>query len=127
MCILWLFITGMIVLKKKKVKKSRLIHFHFFVLGLNTITFPFHSIFFHIPLLNECPSHIQMCPTVVMKTPGFPLGCGDILLSALLLTTPSVVQSLLNSCFLCINANYCLDITDSNLIVFFSLLSAFLN
>lgn len=73
-------------------------------------------------LLNECPSHIQICPTAIMKTQGFPSGMTVCKIHCFLfptaLTMATVLQSDCNSCFLCIYANVCLDITDSGLIVF---------
>lgn len=73
-------------------------------------------------LLNECPSHIQICPTAIMKTQGFPSGMTVCKIHCFLFPTAptmaTVLQSDCNSCFLCIYANVCLDITDSGLIVF---------
>lgn len=73
-------------------------------------------------LLNECPSHIQICPTAIMKTQGFPSGMTVCKIHCFLfptaLTMATVLQSDCNSCFLCIYANVCLDIADSGLIVF---------
>lgn len=47
------------------------------------------SLFTHIELLNERPSHIQICLTAVMRKQGFPLGLQDSTLS--LLTIASVL------------------------------------
>lgn len=75
-------------------------------------------------LLNECPSHIQICPAAIMKTQGFPLGltvceihCFFFISLPTALTMAMALQSDCNPCFLCVYANVCLDITDSGLIV----------